>query len=532
MIKNGGIILKATFKKLGSIVLAAIMVLSFAVSSSAASITVPTNPLSTDDNVIKATAARAGQIAPLILGCNLVATSALGANTVNIFGSDINAIPDPYVYNYNYNENYAAKNGKEKVANAMIPEQQADGTPATPEAALNILTHRPDLILNQGAGTGNPAANKVYAEIVTTLPENTDSDPNNDYAPYFYTCSISTLVYQCENLINLSKRINEICEEKGLVARYGDPYEIATDYDKYVWGYYFYIKEMIDNGTIQKKSAVVVSKTSDEGANWEMPTLGTSVDQGKPNRLVEYVRDNTTTLNGATAGTAPLADVLACDVVVAVGQGKALRDAAAAAGVKEADLPLIIDTLPTCLYGMTMQTHENALGIPFIQSIIYADELGLNPVYAAAYFYQNFFHITDNAALQEAASTLLETATLPKGITTSLNLYDPKAIEDIIIEGARYATTKGLFRHDDKTAWRPDMTVGIGKAEPVIITQTVTNTVTNNVTNTVTNTKTNTVTKTEEVEVKNPVNTVLYFVAGGLALALVVAIALIVKAKK
>ena len=526
--------MKATFRKLGSIILAAIMILCFTVSSSAASITVPTKPLSTDDNVIKATAARAGQIAPLILGCNLVATSALGANTVNIFGSDINAIPDPYVYNYNYNENYAAKNGKDKVLNAMIPEQQADGTPATPEAALNILTHRPNLILNQGAGTGNPAANKVYAEIIATLPENTDTDSNNDYNPYFYTCSISTLVYQCENLINLSKMINAICEEQGLVARYGDPYVIATDYDKYVWGYYFYIKEMIDNGTIQKKTAVVVSKTSDEGANWDIPALGTSVDQGKPNRLVEYIRDNTNALNGATAGTASLEEVLACDVVIANGMGKSLRDAAAAAGVKEADLPLIIDTLPTCLYGMTMQTHENALGIPFIQSIIYSEELGLNPVYAAAYFYQNFFHITDNAALQEAASTLLETATLPKGITTSLNLYDPESVEEIIIEGINYATTKGLFRHDDKTAWRPDMTVGIGKAEPVIITNTVTvtNTVTNNVTNTVTDTKTNTVTKTNEVEVKNPVSTVLYFVTAGLGLALVVAIVLIVKAKK
>ena len=80
------------------------------------------------------------------------------------------------------------------------------------------------------------------------------------------------------------------------------------------------------------------------------------------------------------------------------------------------------------------------------------------------------------------------------------------------------------------------MTVGIGKAEPEVIVNTVTmtNTVTNNVTNTVTKTNnvTNTVTKTNEVEVKNPINTVLYVVIAGLAIALIAAIVLIAKAKK
>ncbi len=462
--------MKKRTSRIAAALLSTTLVLSVSAAALAATFSVPQEPLSTDDGVIKTTAARAGQIAPLILGCDLVGSSNLGAssgdyNRVNsilgVFGSDINENPDPYLYNYNYNL-YAADNGLPTVENATIAEEQADGTPASTEAALNILTHRPDLILNQAPGTGNAEPGEVYADVIATLPENVDGDASNDYAPSFYTCSISTLVFQCENLINLAGVVNDVCAEKGLVTRYGDPYVVATDYDKFVWGYYFYVQKQIDEGAVAKKSAVVVSKTEDEGANWMLPALGTAVDQKKPNRLVEYVRDNTDTLNTTEETTAALADVLACDVVIANGNGQVLRDAAAAAGVAEEELPLIIDTLPTCLYGMVMQTHENALGIPFIQSVIYGDEIGLNPVYAAAYFYQSFFHITDNAALQETVSTLLETATLPQGVTTSLNLYDPLSVEEIVAEGIQYAVDNGLSRHDDTEAWNPDLTVGIG----------------------------------------------------------------------
>lgn len=446
------------------------MTFTLSVSASAVTFSIPTQSMSTQDNVIKVTAARAGQIAPLILGCDLVGSSNLGAssgdyNKVNsilgVFGSDINANPDPYLWNYNYNL-YAADNGKSTVTNATIAESQADGTPASTEAALNILTHRPNLILNQGAGTGTSTANSVYAGVIATLPENTDSDTTNDYAPSYYTCSISTLVYQCENLINLAKTVDTVCTQDNLKTRYDDPYVIATNYDKYVWGYYFYVQEQLAEKNIQKKSVAVVSKTTDSGATWTLPAEGTSVSQNKPNRLVEYVRDNTNLLNTTSETSAALADILKCDVVIANGNGDTLRAAAAAAGYQESQLPLIIDKLPTCLYGMIMQTHENALGIPYLQSIIYGSELGINPVYAAAYFYQNFFHITDNDALQETVNTLLGSADLPSGVTTDLSQYDPKAVESTIVSGINYACSNNLTRQDDTEAWTPDMSVGIG----------------------------------------------------------------------
>ena len=47
-------------------------------------------------------------------------------------------------------------------------------------------------------------------------------------------------------------------------------------------------------------------------------------------------------------------------------------------------------------------------------------------------------------------------------MTTSLNLYDPQAIEEIILSGITYAVSNGLKRHDDPNAWAPDMSVGIG----------------------------------------------------------------------
>ncbi len=463
--------MKSLKKRIASVFITVAVICSMSFSASAVSFTIPTSPINTDDGVIKTTAARAGQVAPLILGCNLVASSNLGAssgdyNRVNsilgVFGSSINDRPDPYLYNYNYNL-YAEENQKDVVEDATVSEQQAEGTPATSDAALNILKHRPDLILNQGAGTGTANPNEVYSEVIATLPENTDADTSNDYSPSYYTCSISSLVFQCENLKNLAGVVEEICEDKNLTTRYGDPTVIASDYDKFVWGYYFYIQNELEKNNIEKKSVAVVSNTSDEGANWTLPAQATQVSQNKPNRLVEYTRDNTNLLNGTEEKQVALSDVLGCDVVVANGAaGKTLKAAASKEGYDEDALPLIIDTLPTCLYGMIMQTHENALGIPYIQSIVYADQLNLNPVYAAAYFYEHFFHITDQEALQETVNTLLASATLPPGVTTSIENYDPYAVEELIVEGINYAKENEGRRHDDPDVWNPDTSTGIG----------------------------------------------------------------------
>ncbi|MDR0838847.1 MAG: S-layer homology domain-containing protein [Oscillospiraceae bacterium] len=448
-------------------------------SSAFAAFSVPTSPLNTNDGVIKVIAARAGQIAPLILGADLVASTNLGASDgsftganaiLGVFGSNINAKPDPWLYNYFYNLGQPAAN---KVFNATISEHQEDGTPAGDPTITEELTHKPNLILTQAEGVGDPSPTRFasYVNIINALPENTDGDLTNDYAPSFFTCSTSSLVVQCQNLIALANAINTVAGEKNLKTRYGNPYDTAANYDKYVWGYFFYVQEQLDSGALTKKSSAVLSGTSDSGANWNLAarTAGT----GRPtSRLVEYVQDNTVLLNETVgANTATLAQVLACDVVIATGNnGNALRAAAATAGVPEADLPFIIDTLPTCLYGMIMQTHENALGIPLIQSMIYGDELGINPVYAAAYFYQNFFHITDNSALQETVTTLMASATLPTGVTTSLAQYDPQSVEAIIAAGVTYGT--GKTRHADATPWAPDTSVplGAGKdANPTVV---------------------------------------------------------------
>lgn len=436
-----------------------------------AAFTIPAHGLLVDekDTTIKVSAMRAGQVAPMILGANLVATSNLGAlqdaNTKNpnsllgVFGSDVNSNPDPYLYNYFFNNAYAAEHGLETIAAATSAVEQLDGTGQSPDVILEALTNRPDLVLSQGGGTGSSDPNESYVNVIASLPENQDEDPDNDYNPSYFTCSISTLVYQTENLKNLAATMKDLMDEKSLTARYGDPTVIAADYDKYIWGLYFYIQKQVGDN---KKTVAVVTGTEDNGANWTMPLRATDVAQSKPNRLVEYTRDNTILLSDTLGEKASLEQVLEADVVVAVGKGEVLRTAAEAAGVAEADMPVIFDSLPNCLYGMTMQTHENALGIPYLQSFIYADDLDLNPAYAAAYFYQKFFHVTDDAALQETVEVLLDGADLPAGVTADLTDYDPADIEKMIEEGVAYATENKLSRHDETTPWAPDMTVGIG----------------------------------------------------------------------
>lgn len=432
-----------------------------------------------NDKTIKVFATRAGQVAPLILGANLASASNLGgmqdANSDNpnsllgMFGSDVNSAPDPYLYNYFFNEEYAEGTDYVKITPAITPVFQLDGTAPPIESVQGALINRPDLILTQAAGIGTNV-NSTFPAVVATLPENIDTDPSNDYAPSYYSCSISSLVYQCENLKSLAGVMKSMMDDNSMTARYGDPTVIAADYDKYVWGMYFYfqekLQEAIDAEGYAKKTVAIVSSTSDNGANWTMPTRATKVDAQKPNRLVEYCRDNCVLLSDALGTSATLAQVLSNHVVIAIGNGDVLRQAAQNAGVAEENMPVIIDTLPNCLYGMVMQTHENALGIPYLQSYIYSDLVGneINPAYAAAYYYQKFYHISDDSALQEAISVLLDGASLPDGVTADLDDYDPAAIESMIEEGADYAISKGLCRHDDPSSWDPDMTVGIGSS--------------------------------------------------------------------
>lgn len=447
-----------------------------------AAFTVPQHGLLVDssDTTIKASAMRAGQIAPMILGANLVATSNLGAlqdaNTKNpnsllgVFGSNANSNPDPYLYNYFFNNAYADANKLQRITEATSAVQQLDGTGQTPEVILEALTNRPHLILSQGAGTGSATQNESYVAVIASLPENNDAIATNDYNPSYYTCSISSLVYQCENLQNTAAVMLDIMKAENLTARYGDPTIIAKDYDKYVWGMYFYVGKQIAENNLTKKSVAIVTSTEDNGATWVMPIRSTDVAQAKPNRLVEYCRDNTNLLSDQLGESATLAQVLDCDVVVAIGKGDIIREAAEAAGVDESQLPVIIDTLPNCLYGMTMQTHENALGIPYFQSFIYSDQIDINPAYAAAYFYQKFFHVTDDAALQETVEVLLSQASLPAGKTADLTNYDPAAFEEVLAEGIDYALATQGQRHDDPAAWAPDTTVGIGSGKTTPVT--------------------------------------------------------------
>ena len=467
---------KRIFRHLVALVLF-VAVLAVNILPVSAAFTVPEHGLLVDssDTTIKASAMRAGQIAPMILGANLVATSNLGAlqdaNTKNpnsllgVFGSNANSNPDPYLYNYFFNNAYADDNKLQRITEATSAVQQLDGTGQTPEVILEALTNRPHLILSQGAGTGSAKQNESYVAVIESLPENIDANAANDYNPSYYTCSISTLVFQTENLKNIASTMKDIMKEQNLTARYGDPTIIASDYDKYVWGTYFYVARKLAEESIAKKSVAIVSTTEDNGATWVMRTRATDVSQAKPDRLVEYCRDNTNLLSDKLGASATLAQVLDCDVVVAIGKGDILREAAETAGISESNLPVIIDTLPNCLYGMTMQTHENALGIPYFQSFIYSDALSINPAYAAAYFYQNFFHVTDDEALQETVEVLLSNASLPDGCTADLTNYDPVEFEKILTEGINYAlSTKGK-RHDDAEAWAPDMTVGIGSGK-------------------------------------------------------------------
>lgn len=462
-----------------SVALSAALVASFCVPAGAIEFTPPTTAASVDDNVIKCFAGRVARFNPLLLGGDLVSTSSIniGSNADNlagVFGSELNDAYDPWIWNYAYNSTVSA----DKQAPATTATDVADGTSPTAEQYEMLLENRPDIIINQGAQDAGAASlasdNANIVAAISQFPENAGKEVASwGYNPTVQTGSVGTLYWQTQNVKTVAATMKQVCEATGKTTRYGDPTVIAGNFEKFVWGTYSYVLKQIDTKKVAKKKVAVLSGTSDDGATWSTPAVVTASKVGKPNRLVEYVRDYcdlpvNPESEKATTTSVSIADLAAadCDVIIATNNGEAVETALAGEGVSAANMPTIINTLPQTIVGIIMQSNENGFGIPYFASLIYGDEIGLNPVYTDAFWNENFLHVSNPTSLQTVTSYMLQDADI-NGLTTDLADYDASAVVAMIAEGCEYAVAQNaagtpIMPHSSGQAFVPDMSTGLG----------------------------------------------------------------------
>ncbi len=530
------------------LVLALTMVLSVgqvSVFAAKATFNAPTAPTKIDENVITMAAHSQGWITPEVLGINNTtardsevpeyyenekATLENAQSTVamGVFGSDINEAPNPYLYNYFYNC-YARENSLEEVAlGEFTLSKDVGGGPMNAAAdggydqdgqtVCASLYLRPDILLGVGPVKEDGATG--YADALSQLPENADTDKENDYEPYQVVYTTEHVYSFLQSMYELSDICADITKETGKTTRYGDPAVITGDMEKFVKGIQSYVIGKIAEDKAEKKTVAVVDASITQtwrdsaviGENEYV--LNTKDMSTQPttdySRVAEFVADTsinlvdalkleakeggvvsekkTSTYYVATADQiAENADVvLFCNVLSSVPEnaGDSFSEATfltdlvenASADNKEAARNIeVLDAAFACVGTLGANSVENLLGMAYYTAYLYPQYV--NQFEVIAYWMQNFYHVSDMSTLKSLISTICADSSVlteyEETYTADISDYKEADVEAIVVEGMQYYAANAdsfkdtlLYQNGktgEMTGWEIDWENGIGK---------------------------------------------------------------------
>ncbi len=352
----------------------------------------------------------------------------------------------------------------------------------------------PTIFLGYGTGSGQYAASGTRSDGLGL-----------EYNQFDMTKGVVYLGSVVQNLMN----------ETGKVNRYDQgTYEIAVNYDKYDRGLYYYVQsEIASGGLTQVYYASSLSYSSDTGYYTVSQGTGRNAQYASGIGVDIYdlledgyvfsdgtvVEKTTSSSSSSSQGgqggqggsssssgyqltTAQLIEILnaptsACAEATGVVIGSSASSVDPTGALEEAGIRFL-NSLPSCVYGMTMQTVENGMGIPYYIGFFYYDQdSSLNPINYIYYWMENFYHVSDNNSMETVVTNMLSSADLP----TSLNLadkttsgYSASTIEAQIVAGIAYyqnvlepsydaMVAAGEIDSDSALYWTTlDTTVGIG----------------------------------------------------------------------
>lgn len=451
------------------------------------------------DKIIRASAHRAASPILGILGCN--ATSGFGMingsapttlaeaqekAALGIWGSSLNDYPDPYYWNYFYNF-YASENGKGTSSNALLntaaaaSPAMADGTLVAEYGNVSVsLYTRPQILVgcasNNSGGDTNGYASQLETIHNFTAGSEYYQEGDETYTPVLVGYQMTRLTNMIDTMYALADAMDQVTEKTGAVGRYGDPQVIASDYEKYVYGTSAYVLSEIAKGNAQKKTVAIVTAINDDGTF----TLANSDSMASTSnvRFVEYtalVSNNLAETLGKTTATAE--ELVNADAIVTTNiqdgnvtvdeiQYNGASDYLAAIAKKYDKDPMIITTSPSALYGITMNSVENAIGLGYLVGYLYSDVLNISPVDMCAFFYQNFYHISDMSSLAKVVQTNFGSVILPDGISGTLSSdYSNEAVETLLAQGMLYYQNHPeafTGTYIEEAGWDVDWSKGIG----------------------------------------------------------------------
>lgn len=453
------------------------------------------------DNIITATAHRAASPLVDMLGANITSgngiingsaptslATAQAAPALGIWGSSLNDQPDPYYWNYFYNFYAAAQTPALEAATFALLNNGTATSPAVADATTTYggvsvsLSTRPQIVLGTAASNGSSATDTTgYNSQLDTIHSLTsDSDYYHDgdaaYSPELVPYQLTKITDMITTVKAFATAMDNVTAKTGSVGRYGDPDVIAGNYEKYIYGISAYIRSEIAAGNVEKKTVAIVSARNSD----DTYTLVGNTSELSPNttgRMAEdtaLITDNLANEIGTT--TATYAQLKQADAIVAIGNStiatkdQILTDLNSVGDTSYSGM--VITTAPSTLYGITVNSVENAMGLGYIDSYLYSDVLPINPVDVSAYFYEKFYHVTNMTSLQTVVQTNFANTILPDGITTSnfINDYSSKDVEKLLIQGMNYydsykKTFSNTYIGSKGQNWVIDWSEGIGSGQ-------------------------------------------------------------------
>jgi hypothetical protein len=404
---------------------------------------------------------------------------------MGIWGSSLNSNPDPYYWNYFYNFYANETDGAEPVAESVdggsaLTNKNVAASPAQADSTLfeeygNVsvsLATRPDILVGCAAKGGSSDDVSGYDEQLATIRSFTSDsefyqEGDESYDPQLVSYQMTTIKQMIESVQRMADAITAVEQKTGKTTRYGDVQEIASDYETYIYGIISYVQEeLAAKGLSQKTFAYVTGINEDGtftvgGADYNSATsLG---------RAYEYCIPVATPITTETKSVT-LEELKKTDVIITLNNQNLTAAAMAEAGISSATYNgVLITNNPASLYGITMNSVENAVGYAYVIGSMYADELDINPVELCAYFYEKFEHITDRASLSTVVLTNFSDTTLPEGVSATLSSsYSTDKIEAMLVKGMNYYTENETKFDADQYAdsgindWEPDYSMGIG----------------------------------------------------------------------
>ena len=459
--------------------------------------TAPTAPMAVDDSIITASAHRAASPAIDIMGLN--ATSGFGminggapadfataqkSAALGIWGTGINSSPDPYYWNYFYNY-YAEENGLEKSADALVNTNAAaspvaaDGTLVEEYGNVSVsLSSRPAILLGCASSNGGSDTNG-YDEQLATIHSFTADSPyyqegDETYSPQLVSYQTTTIRQMIESMYRLANAVDAVKAETGKTTRYGDPQVIASDYENFIYGMIAYVHEELAAKGMEPKTFAFVTKINEDGtyeiggANYNSATsLG---------RAYEYGISVATPLATETKNVT-LDELLEADAIITLNNSNISQSELLESFGDKVYEGITISNSPSALYGVTMNSVENANGYAFVIGSLYSDVIDINPVELCAYFYNHFLHISDLEAVQQVVSTNFADTILPAGVTTTLPTdFSAEKIEALLVKGMQYYSANETyfdaeqFEDSGINDWTPDYEKGIGEGQAPAVT--------------------------------------------------------------